>query len=176
MPIYEFEAKRPQIANSSYVHPQAVLIGAVEIGEYCYIGAGAVIRGDYGKIVVGNCSAIEDNCVVHTEPESIAIIEDKVLIGHGAIVHGPCLIKQEVTVGMGAIVSTGCEIGPRSLLAAGSVLTPGKIVPEGKLAAGNPVRTLNELEERLLDYNRMGTRLYSELCGRYQQSLKLISD
>ena len=77
---------------------------------------------------------------------------------------------------MGAIVSVGCEIGPQSLLAAGSVLTPGKVVPLQKLAAGNPVTVLKDLEERLLDYNRMGTRLYSELSGRCQQSLKLISD
>jgi len=176
LPLYEFEGKRPIIASSSHIHPQAVLIGEVEIKENCFIGAGAVIRADYGKIVIGNGCAVEENCVIHAEPDTIAIIEDNVLIGHGAIVHGPCLIKQEVTIGMGSIVSTRCEIGPQSLLAAGSVLPPGKDIPQRKLAMGNPARVIKDLEDELLEYNHRGTKLYQNLSARYFKSLKLIED
>jgi carbonic anhydrase/acetyltransferase-like protein (isoleucine patch superfamily) len=79
--IYEFEGKRPIIGVSSFIHPQAVVIGEVEIGDNCYIGAGAVVRGDYGKIVVGSGSNIQENCTLHSEPDTIAILEENVLVG-----------------------------------------------------------------------------------------------
>ena len=137
MAIYEFEGKRPSIGKDSFIHPQAVVIGEVELGERCYVGAGAVIRGDYGKIAIGSGTNIQENCILHSEPETIAIIEENSLIGHSAIIHGPCLIKENVTVGMGAIVCAGCELETNSLLAAGSVLPPGHNVPKGKIAMGN---------------------------------------
>ena len=69
MPIYKFENKLPKIAKTSYVHPQAVLIGDVEIGEGCFIGAGAVLRGDFGKIKIGRGTSIQENCVIHVGGE-----------------------------------------------------------------------------------------------------------
>lgn len=176
MPIYEFEGKRPSIPASSFVHPQATIIGAVEIGEKCYIGAGAVVRGDYGKIVIGNGSNIQENCVVHAEPDSVALLEENVLVGHSAIVHGPCIIQQNVTVGMGAIVSTRCKMESGSLLAAGSVLPPGRNVPPRKLAIGNPARVTRDLDENTSVYQKIGIKLYQELAERCIKGLKLIKE
>ena len=66
MAIYEFEGKRPSIGKDSFIHPQAVVIGEVELGERCYVGAGAVIRGDYGKIAIGSGTNIQENCILHS--------------------------------------------------------------------------------------------------------------
>jgi len=172
--LYEFEGKRPVISATCFIHPQASIIGNVEINNLCYIGAGAVIRGDYGKIVVGAGSAVEENVVIHSKPDTIAIIEYNVVIGHAAIVHGPCLIQRNTVVGMGAIVSDGCEIQSYSLLAAGSVLPPGHIVPSGKLAMGNPAKVTKDLDEKLLNYIDYASSIYQNLSQRSIVGLKPI--
>ena len=174
MPLYEFEGKRPIIPESCFVHPQAVIIGEVVLGEKCYVGAGAVLRGDYGKIVIGNGSNLQENCLIHSEPETIAILEENVLVGHAAVVHGPCLIKSNTTVGMVSLVSAGCELGKESLLAAGSILPPGRIIPDRKVALGNPAKAIKDVTDYMVMYNQIGVKLYQELNERCKTGLKLI--
>jgi len=176
MPLYEFEGKRPVIPKSTFIHPQAVIIGSVELGEGCFVGAGAVIRGDFGRIVIGKGSNIQDNCVIHADVDTIAIIEDNVLIGHGAIVHGPCLIKEFAVIGMGSIVSTGCEIGYESVLASGSVLPPGRIVLPRKLVMGSPANIVKDMSEEMTNTMKTGLQYYQALAGRCINGLKLITD
>ena len=176
MALYEFEGKRPLIGKDSFVHPRAVVIGEVELGERCFVGAGAVIRGDYGKIVIGNGTNIQENCIIHSEPETIAIIEENTLIGHSAIVHGPCLVQHNVTVGMGSIICAGCELENDSLLAAGSILPPGRNIPKGKIAMGNPARVVKDLDEQNKLYNQIGVQLYQDLAQRCIKGLKLIEE
>ncbi len=175
MAIYEFEGNRPEISVSAYIHPTASIIGNVLIGDQCFIGPGAVIRADYGKVCLGSGCAIEDNCIIHSEPGSIVIMENDIIVGHGAIVHGPCLIKSNVIIGMGSIISTGCEIGSYGFLAAGSILLPGQHIPERTMAAGNPALPKKPLDEKLLYYSEKAPALYRELSGRYLKGLKLIS-
>lgn len=176
MSLYEFEGKRPLVPKSTFVHPQAVLIGNVELGEGCYIGAGAVLRGDYGRIVIGNGSNVQDNCTIHADLGDIAIIGDNVLIGHGAIIHGPCLVGEYSVVGMGSIVSSGCEMGSESLLAAGSVLPPRRTVPPRKLAMGNPAAIVKDLSEKMISENKIGLKYYQDMTKRCIDGFKLIDD
>ncbi|WP_083454018.1 gamma carbonic anhydrase family protein [Syntrophomonas palmitatica] len=164
------------MGKSCFVHPQAAVIGDVELGDNCYVGAGAILRGDYGKIVVGPGSNIQENAVIHTEPDTIALLEENVLIGHAAIVHGPCLIQHNVTVGMGSIISTGCELASESLLASGSVLPPNKCVPSRKLAMGNPAVVVRDLDDNHIAYNQIGVKLYQDLAVRCTKGLKLITE
>lgn len=172
MPLYEFEGKKPVIGKNSFVHPQAVIIGDVTIGENCYIAAGAVIRGDYGKITIGDGSNVQDNATMHTEPGTEAVIDKNVLIGHAAIVHGPCLIKEYAIIGMGAIVNAGCQIEEESVLAAGSLLPPGKTVPFRKIAMGNPAKVVKEADENMLKYNQLAVKIYQDLANRSLEGLK----
>lgn len=174
MALYEFEGKRPVIGKDSFIHPQAVIIGDVKIGDNCYVGAGAVVRGDYGTIVIGNGSNIQENCVLHAEPETTALLVENVLVGHGAIVHGPCTIHKNVLIGMGSVISNQCEIETESLIAAGSVLPPGRKIPARQLAMGNPAKAVRELDENLLQYNAIAIKLYQDLAIRCQTGLKLI--
>lgn len=174
MAFYEFEGKRPVIGKDSFVHPQAVVIGDVKIGDRCYVGAGAILRGDYGAIIIGNGTNIQENCVLHAEPDTTALIGEDALVGHGAIVHGPCILHNNALVGMGAVVSNQCEIGAGSLLAAGSVLPPGRKIPARQLAMGNPAKAVRELTDDLLLYNTIAVKLYQDLAIRCQKGLKLI--
>lgn len=174
--LYEFEGKRPVIGQTSFVHPQAVLIGDVILGEECYVGAGAILRSDYGQVVIGNGCNIQENCVVHSQPDSPAVIGDNVLVGHTAIVHGPCELKEGCVVGMGAIVSIGCTLEADSMLAAGSILPPGRTIPARKLAVGNPARVARDVDEQTAAINRIAVQFYRELAGRCLRGLKLIED
>lgn len=176
MPLYEFEGKRPVIADSCFIHPQAVIIGDVKMGENCFVGAGAVIRGDYGRVVIGDGCNVQENCVIHSEPETSAILEDNVLVGHGAVVHGPCLLKTYSTVGMMALVSSGCELGRESLLAAGSILPPGRVIPDRKLALGNPAKAVKDVTDYMVMYSQVATKLYQDLAARCKTGLKLIQE
>lgn len=174
MPFYEFEGKRPIIGENSFVHPQATIIGEVKVGNNCFVGAGAVLRGDYGCIEIGNGSNIQENAVMHAEPGTVAVIGEDVLIGHAAIVHGPCTIHNRVIIGMGSLISTACEMGEGSFLAAGSVLPPGRTIPTNKLAMGNPATVVKDVSGDLAQYNAIGVKLYQDLAIRCQKGLKLI--
>lgn len=172
MPLYEFEGKKPVIGENSFVHPQAVVIGEVVIGKNCYIAAGAVLRGDYGKITIGDGTNVQDNAILHIEPGTEAVISSNVLIGHAAIVHGPCVIKENVIVGMGSIVNAGCQIEEGSVLAAGSLLPPGKVIPSRKIAMGNPARVVKDVDENMLNYNQLAVKVYQDLARRSFAGLK----
>ena len=87
MSVAGFEGRSPCLGAGTWVHPSADVLGDVTVGERCWIGPGARLRGDYGRIVVGDCCAIEDNCVVHARPGEICTIGSWVTLGHGCIVH-----------------------------------------------------------------------------------------
>jgi carbonic anhydrase/acetyltransferase-like protein (isoleucine patch superfamily) len=174
--LYEFEGKRPNIGNSTYISPQAIIIGEVHIGDKCFIGPGTVIRGDYGKIIINNGSAIEENCIIHAEPGSSVIIEDNVVVGHGAIIHGPCLLENNAVIGMASVICARTKIGTKSLLGAGSLLPPGQTVPKGKLAYGNPASVIRDMNEKDLEYNKIAFKTYQDLAIRCTNNLKKIPD
>ena len=171
MAIYEFEGKRPDIEPTTFVHPQAVIIGGVKLGPGCYVGAGAVLRGDWGDIVVGEGSNIQENCVVHAGPGERVILGPSSHIGHGAILHGVTL-GIHVLVGMGAILNDNVEVGDGSLIGAGSILLEGMKVPPGKLVLGVPARIMGDLTEKLRKANEWGTKLYQGLPPRCHSSMR----
>jgi len=103
MAIYEFDGKRPRVPDDSFVHPLASLIGDVEIGHECLIAPGVSIRADFGPVVIGNRSNVQDNSVIHVYPGSRVIIEEDVIIAHGVILHD-VHIKSRCVIGMGAII------------------------------------------------------------------------
>ena len=116
----------------------------VRVGDRCYIGHGAILRGDYGTIEIGDGSAIEEGVVIHAPPQETCRIGEKVTVGHGAIVHsksigGFCLI------GMGAILSVWSEIGERSIIAEGTLVKKEQKFPGGVMVGGNPARIVREV-------------------------------
>jgi carbonic anhydrase/acetyltransferase-like protein (isoleucine patch superfamily) len=168
MSIYRFEKKIPKIAKSSYVHPQAAIIGDVEIEGNCFIGAGAVLRGDFGKIRIGRGTSIQENCVIHVG-RGVVSIDNNVIIAHGAILHD-VTIKPYVLVGMGSILMTGVFCEDHVMIAAGSVLKENFHVSSNVVVAGNPARIVKPLtgEQRKRIYE--GVKTYQELVKRYKKS------
>jgi carbonic anhydrase/acetyltransferase-like protein (isoleucine patch superfamily) len=168
MSIYKFENKIPKIAKTSYVHPQAAIIGDVEIGDNCFIGAGAILRGDFGKIRVGRGTSIQENCVIHVGGEETVFIDSNVIIAHGAILHD-ATIKSYVMVGMGSILMTGVFCEDHIMIAAGSIVKENFHIPSNVVVAGNPARIVKPLSDEQRKRIHQGVKTYHDLVKRYQK-------
>jgi carbonic anhydrase/acetyltransferase-like protein (isoleucine patch superfamily) len=167
MSIYRFENKIPKIAKSSYVHPQAAIIGDIEIGGDCFIGAGAVLRGDFGKISIGRGTSIQENCVIHVGGGMVSI-DRNVIIAHGAILHD-VTVKPYVLVGMGSILMAGVFCEDHIMIAAGSILKENFHVPSNVVVAGNPARIVKPLSAEQRKRIHEGVKTYQELVKRYKK-------
>ena len=164
--LYRFDEKQPQVGTGTYVSELAQVIGDVVIGEQCYIGHGAILRGDYGRIVIGDGTAVEEGVIIHAPPGDTQTIGERVTLGHGAILHGRS-IGDLAVIGMGAVVSIFSQVGRRSIVAEGSVVKLNQIIPEKVVAAGNParvVRAVNQQDEEFWDY---GKQVYIDLAAKY---------
>ncbi|MDD3653211.1 MAG: gamma carbonic anhydrase family protein [Desulfotomaculaceae bacterium] len=174
MAFYEFEGKRPRIYENCYIHPEATIIGDVTIGEGCYIGAGARIRGDWGAIVIGQGSNIQENCVIHVLPGETAQLGSRSHIGHGAILHTPRL-GEHVLVGMDAIIMDFVSIGDGCCIGAGAVVTAKMDIPPGKLVLGAPAKVVSDISEKMRKSLEEATGFYLALPPRCQKSLREVS-
>jgi len=173
MSWYEFEGKRPCIHPQAFVHPAAILIGDVNIAAKCYIGAGAVLRGDIGSIRIENGSNVQENCVLHTFPDTSTLIHANAHIGHGCILHG-CEICSYVLVGMGSIIADGVRINPNCLIGAGSFVPFQKEIPPNSVAAGVPIKKLRAISKKQIEQIANGLVIYQDLTERYLKSFKKI--
>ncbi len=171
MPIYSLEGVVPVVDPSTFVHPQAVLIGDVIVGPRCYIGPGASLRGDMGRIVVGAGSNVQDNCVFHTFPAKEVRLAEDAHIGHGAVLHG-CRVERAALVGINAVVMDDVVVGEQSLVAAASFVRAGFVVPKRTLVMGAPARVVRELTDKELAWKAVGTREYQDLAVRCLASLR----
>ena len=174
MSIYEFENKKPSIGKDTFIFKSADIIGDVAIGENCYIGPGARIRGDYGSIRIGNNTAVEENVVIHARPDDVTTIGNNVTIGHGSIIHN-ATIQDWAVIGMGAIVSDWAVIGKWAVVAEGAVVKNKQKIPNKAIAVGVPAKIVSEISE---EYEKQWTnykKIYSDLArNRFPNSLKEI--
>jgi carbonic anhydrase/acetyltransferase-like protein (isoleucine patch superfamily) len=136
----------PSIHPDAWIAPGAIVVGRVSIGPAASVWYGSVLRADDDDIVVGASCNIQDQCCLHVDPGEPAILEERVSLGHGAVVHG-AYVEAGALIGIGAIVLGGCRIGAGSLVAAGAVVTPGTRVPGGVLVAGVPAKVRRELTD-----------------------------
>jgi carbonic anhydrase/acetyltransferase-like protein (isoleucine patch superfamily) len=169
---FEFEGRKPQVGQGTYVHPSAEVIGAVVIGADCWIGPGARLRGDYGTILVGDATSIEDNCVVHARPGETTRIGSRVTVGHAAVIHN-ATVGDHAVIGMGSIVSDWATIGEWAVVGEGAVVRQGQDVPPGSIAVGVPAKILDKpvSDEYKAQWSRFKD-LYVDLARRYPDGLK----
>ncbi len=164
--IRELGEKKPKIHPTAYISEAAYVVGDVEIGENSSAWPGAVIRGDFGKIVIGRNTHIEDNCVIHT-PDGVEI-GDNVIIGHSATIH--CKkVGSNCLIGIGAMLLNDSEIGEECIIAGGSLVSPNTKVPNGSLYMGSPARLKERLSEKRLAELHEAAEAYSELAAKYRQ-------
>ncbi|MFZ9200099.1 MAG: gamma carbonic anhydrase family protein [Paracoccaceae bacterium] len=143
--IYELDGIRPQIDETAWVAPTAVLIGNVIVGPGANIWFGAVLRGDNEPITVGAGSNVQENAVLHTDMGFPLTIGVDCTIGHKAMLHG-CTIEAGSLIGMGATLLNGAKIGAGSLVGACALVTEGKEIAPGSLVMGAPAKVVRELD------------------------------
>lgn len=168
--VYGFEGVIPVVDPTAFVHPDAVLIGDVIIEAACYIGPGAALRGDFGRIRIERGANIQDNCVLHTFPDAEVRVGPGGHIGHGAILHG-CQVGANALVGMHSVLMDGVEVGPNAFVGALSFVKSGQAVPANTLFAGQPARLVRELSEEEIGWKTRGTGIYQELAKRCLEGL-----
>jgi carbonic anhydrase/acetyltransferase-like protein (isoleucine patch superfamily) len=166
--IRSFRGRKPQIAASAYVDPQAVLIGDVTIGPDSSVWPGVVIRGDVNFIRIGARTNIQDGSILHVMRDTHPLIlGDNVTVGHAAVLHG-CTIESRCLIGMGSIILNGAKIGAGSIVAAGTLVPEGTDVPPGSLFLGHPGkfrRALTEADQDSID-------AYAQRYVEYKEAYK----
>lgn len=157
----------PDIHPDAWIAPGAVIVGRVRIGAQSGVWYGSVLRADTEDIVVGERCNIQDQCGLHADPGEPAILEDRVSLGHKAMVHG-AVVETGALIGIGAIVLGGARVGAGALVAAGSLVAPGKTVPAGTLWAGVPGKVVRELTDDDREIFRHTPELYAEFARQHR--------
>ena len=142
--IQAYQDKSPVLAPTARAAESAVLLGDVSLAEDSSVWFGAVLRGDGSFIQVGEGSNVQDNAVLHCDAGFPVVIGREVTVGHSAIIHG-CTVEDRCLIGMGAILLNGCVIGAGSLVAAGALVTQNTVVPPGSMVIGAPAKVTRPL-------------------------------
>ena len=171
MALYEFDGKRPRVPDDSFVHPQAALIGDVKIGHECMIAPGVSIRADFGPVVIGDRSSVQDNAVIHVYPGSRVVIENDVIVAHGVILHD-VHIKSRCVIGIGAILLFGVVCEEDVLVNAASVVSKGMLIPAGKAVAGNPAKITHDVTDEQKKMAKSGIDEYRDLTRKYLSTMR----
>lgn len=170
MAIYSFNGFIPVVKPSSFVHPQASVIGDVIIGENVYIGPGAAIRGDWGRIIIEDGCNVQENCVIHMFPGTTVYLKRGAHIGHGAIIHGGT-IGENSLIGMNAVVMDDVEIGKESIIGALCFIPSKMQIPPRSLVVGNPAKIIKEVSDEMIAWKTEGTALYQQLPGECKETM-----
>ena len=171
MPVYELDEKRPVIGEGTWIAPSAEIIGDVVIGKDCHIGFGAIIRGDFGQILIGDESVIEDSVVIHCQTR--VVIGRGVIVGHMVMLHDTT-IRDCCLIGMKSILCDHSEIGEWSIVAEQSRIKKHQVVPNRAIFAGSPAEKIGEVTDKHVNRLKKGQNAYMELTRKYLSDLKKI--
>lgn len=172
MPIYVLDDLVPRISPSAYVHPDAVVIGDVVLGDEASVWPGAVLRGDHGRITVGARTSIQDGTVVHTTHEWPTVVGDDCVVGHNAHLEG-CVIEDGCLVGSGATVLNRARVGTGSVVGAQALVTEDAVVPPGSMALGVPARSRPLQGDDHRTWIAYGVQEYVASGRRFRAGLRL---
>ena len=170
MAVYSYDGKEPQLGLGCYISDSARVIGDVVLGENCWVGHNAVVRADHGQIVLYRGVAVEENVVIHVRHDSQCILEDRVTLGHGAIVHCDH-IGSHAVVGMGAVVGRQATVGAWAIVAEGAVVTRGLQVEEGVIMGGVPAKVVGRVSQEHKKYWQWAKDQYEAFAQEYARKL-----
>ena len=169
MPIYALGDRTPTIHPDAFVHPDAVVIGDVRIGADSSVWPGAILRGDYGTILIGERTSIQDGAVVHAVADYPTVVGDDCVVGHLAHLEG-CVVHDRALIGSGSVVLHEANVRSGATVAAGAVVRNRTDVPENALAVGVPATIRPDASN--IDEIAIGAALYVSNARRYKRDLR----
>ncbi len=171
MPLYALDHLEPRISPTAYVHPDAVVIGDVVIGDEASVWPRAVLRGDHGRIVVGARTSVQDGTVLHTTSEWHTVVGDECVVGHNVHLEG-CVIEDRCLIGSGSIVLNRARVGTGSVVGAAALVTEDTVVPPASMALGVPARTRPMDGDEQRSWIEFGVRSYIDSARQYRRGLR----
>jgi phenylacetic acid degradation protein len=169
--IFEFNNIKPVIQPSSFIHPQATIIGNVIIGNDCYIGPHATLRGDWGKIIIEDGCNVQESCTIHMFPGVTVLLKAGSHIGHGAVIHG-ATIGHNCLVGMNAVLMDNVILGNECIVGAISFIKADEVFEPRSLIVGNPAKVIKQVTDDMIKWKTQGTQLYQQLPKQLYETLK----
>jgi len=173
VPILPFGDKSPKIDSAAFVSPQATLVGDVEVGPRVNIWPGAVIRGDYASVRIGERTCVQDSVVIHAHSEeNPTIIGNSVIIGTAAVIQG-VYIGDSASIGEGCVVFDGATLGEGVLLAPGSIVPANVVIPPRSVNSGAPAAQIRELSRDEIEKHNERSETIAQVFAklkRWQQS------
>lgn len=169
--FYSYEGKKPIVSKDSYIHPMATIIGEVVIEEGVYIGPGAVVRGDWGPIIIKKNSNVQENCIVHVYPKVEVVLEEYSHVGHGAIIHG-AILKKNTLIGMNSVIMDNSIIEENCIVGAMSFVPNNFRCEKNKLIVGSPAKVIKDLKPEMIEWKKEGTEYYIKLAREAKDILK----
>ena len=170
--IYEFKGHKPVIDPSSFIHPQAAVTGNVIIGKKVYVGPGAAIRGDWGRIIIEDGCNIQENCTIHMFPGVTVHLKEGAHIGHGAVIHG-AVIGRNCLIGMNSVIMDNVQLGDECIVGALTFIKAGMDIPPRSMIVGNPGTIIKEVSDDMIKWKTEGTALYQSLPEEMRASWKM---
>lgn len=158
---------RPNIHPSVFIAEGARIYGDVEIKKGASVWFNAVIRGDEGKVTIGENTNIQDNVVVHSDDGVIVAIGDNVTVGHGAVVRSST-IGNNVIIGVNAAIMSNSEIGDFSIVGASTFVAYRKKFPPKSLILGVPGRLIRSIEGDEIKAIQAPVDIYLDQVTKYR--------
>jgi carbonic anhydrase/acetyltransferase-like protein (isoleucine patch superfamily) len=174
MPLFAFEGRAPQVSPQAWIAPTATLVGDVRVEAEASVWYGAVLRADFGPIIIRRGANIQDGSVLHGGDDPVTEVGEGATIGHLCVVHG-CTIGAEALIGNGATVLDQAVIGSRALVAAGATVPPGMTVPDGMIAVGVPARVAGEVKGRAKEWVDTNPEIYRDLARRHAAGVRPVA-
>jgi len=161
--FFEYKGVKPVVHESAFVHEQATVIGNVLIGKDVYIGPGAVLRGDFGSIVIEDGCNVQENCTIHMFPGVTVTLNANAHIGHGAVIHG-ATIGNNCLVGMNAVIMDNVVLGDECIVGALSFVKAETFFDPRSLIVGNPAKVIRQVTDEMIKWKTKGTKVYQQLA------------
>jgi phenylacetic acid degradation protein/carnitine operon protein CaiE len=160
--IYRYKNHIPVIHESAFIHPQSAVTGNVIIGKNVYIGPGAALRGDFGKIIIEDGCNVQENCTIHMFPGVTVLLKENAHIGHGAIIHG-ATIGKNCMIGMNAVIMDNVILEDECIVGALSFVKADQHIPARSLVVGNPAKIVKKISDEMIAWKTQGTKVYQQL-------------
>lgn len=168
---FELEGNQVRTEGEVFIASTAIVIGKVLMKHQSSVWWGAVLRGDYELITLGERSNIQDNCIVHMDEDYPVTIGDRVTVGHKVVLHG-CTVGNNSLIGINSVVMNGVQIGNNCLIGSNTLITEDKVIPDGSLVLGSPGKIVRELTPEEIEANTDFSDRYVRNSARYRNTLK----